>query len=179
MASLRVKTRTGRDAFEVPTSYDVVGFRNDGVQRELPTGSGFVGIQPGLTILLPSDPVVFLGGVSYMHNVSRRHVVRNTDEGPESLGSIAPGGVFGFNFGMSMAMNERASFSVGYDHSTIGRTRQNGRRVPDSVRLQLGTLLLGYAYRLDGGQSANISLGAGLTQDTPDLTLTLRMPTTF
>ena len=60
VASLRAKTRTGRDPFEVTTSRNVVGFRNDGIQQQLPTGSGFNGLQPGLTVLLPSDPAVFL-----------------------------------------------------------------------------------------------------------------------
>lgn len=179
IASLRVKSRTGRDPFEVTTSRSVVGFRNDGIQQSLPTGSGFVGIQPGLTLLVPSDPAVFVGGISYLHNVARRDVVRQTDDGPERLGSVAPGGVFGFNFGMGMALNERSSFSIGYDHASIGRTRLNGRVVPDSVRLQLGTLLLGYSYRLDDRRSLNLSLGAGLTQDTPDLSLTLRLPTSY
>lgn len=177
VAGLRIKSRSGRDAFEVPTTYDTLGFRNDGLQQRLPTGSGFVGVQPGLTVLLPSDPVVFVGGISYLHHVKRHDVVRQSDRGPELLGTLAPGGVLGFNFGMGLALNERSSFSIGYDHSSIGRVRQNGRAIADSVRLQLGTLLLGYSYRLGDGRSLNLALGAGLTQDTPDLTLTLRLPT--
>jgi hypothetical protein len=47
------------------------------------------------------------------------------------------------------------------------------------VRVQLGTLLLGYSYRLNSQRSLNVSLGAGLTRDTPDVTLTVRMPVTF
>jgi hypothetical protein len=76
-------------------------------------------------------------------------------------------------------LNEKSSFSLGYDHSSVGRTEQNGQVVPGSVRTQLATLLLGYSYRLSNNRSLNVSVGAGLTRDTPDLTLTVRMPMTF
>lgn len=47
------------------------------------------------------------------------------------------------------------------------------------MRTQLGTLLLGYSYRISERRSLNVSVGAGLTRDTPDVSLTVRMPTTF
>ena len=179
IGSLRFKSRTGTDPFQVMTSKTVIGFRNDGVQTELPTGSGFYGLQPALTMLYPSDPAVFFGTVSYLHTFSRDNVVRNTDIGPEPLGRVAPGGIFGFNFGMGLGINEKSSFSIGYDHASVGKTRIQGQVSADSVRLQLGTLLLGYSYRLNDKRTLNVSLGAGLTRDTPDVTLTVRMPTSF
>lgn len=178
IGSLRLKTRTGTDPFEVTTRTDIVGLR-DGVQTELPTGSGFYGLQPALTVLYPSDPAVFFGTVSYLHSFKRDSVTRRTDTGTEDLGEIAPGGVLGFNFGMGLALNERSSFSIGYDHSSVARTKRNGQPLADSVRVQLGTLLLGYSYKLTPDRSLSISLGAGLTRDTPDVTLTARMPVSF
>lgn len=176
IGSLRFKSRTGKDPFEVETSRSVLGFRNDGVQTSLPTGSGFYGLQPALTVLYPSDPAVFFGTVSYLHSFARNDVTRNTDTGPENLGRIAPGGIFGFNFGMGLALNDRSSFSLGYDHASVGKTKVQGQVASDSVRVQLGTLLLGYSLRLSAQRTLSLSLGAGLTRDTPDLTLTLRIP---
>ncbi|MEO8935256.1 MAG: acetate kinase [Burkholderiaceae bacterium] len=176
IASLRFKSRTGKDPFQVETSRAVLGFQNDGVQTSLPTGSGFYGLQPALTVLYPSDPAVFFGTVSYLHSFRRGHVVRATDTGPEDLGSVSPGGIFGFNFGMGLALNDRSSFSIGYDHASVGKTKLNGVVAPDSVRVELGTLLLGYSLRLNAQRTISLSLGAGLTRDTPDLTLTLRVP---
>ncbi len=80
---------------------------------------------------------------------------------------------------MGLALNDKASLSLGYDHSTIARMKQNGAPVPGSVRTQLGTLLLGYSYRFNEKRSLNIAVGAGITRDTPDVTLTVRMPFTF
>jgi len=57
--------------------------------------------------------------------------------------------------------------------------KQNGSPVAGSVRTQLGTLLLGYSYRLSPKRTLNIAVGAGVTRDTPDVTLTLRVPMTF
>lgn len=178
VASLRLKSRTGKDPFEVETSKSIVGLR-DGVQTTLPTGSGFYGLQPAITALFPSDPVVFFGTVSYLHSIKRSNVVRRTDLGPEELGSIQPGGVLGFNFGMGLGLNEKTSFSIGYDHASVERTKQNGVASPESVRVQLGTLLLGYSYRLNNQRSLSVSLGAGITRDTPDVSLTVRLPTSF
>jgi len=175
VGSLRYKSRTGKDPFEVLTSNTIVGLR-DGVQVELPRGSGFVGLQPGLTVLLPSDPAVFFGTVSYLYSFKRDDVSAQTDSGTTFIGSVQPGGVFGFNFGMGLALNERSSFSIGYDHSSVGKTKINGGAAPDSVRVQLGTLLLGYSVRINPSRTVNISLGAGLTRDTPDVTLSIRMP---
>lgn len=179
VGSLRFKSRTGKDPFEVQTSKSVLGFRNDGVQTELPTGSGFYGLQAALTTLYPSDPAVFFGTVSYLHTFARSNVSRNTDLGPEFLGRVAPGGIYGFNFGMGLGLNERSSFSIGYDHASVGKTKLNGSNPSDSVRVQLGTLLLGYSYRLDEKRTLNVSLGAGLTRDTPDVSLTVRTPFSF
>jgi hypothetical protein len=61
----------------------------------------------------------------------------------------------------------------------VDRTKINGSYAPESVRVTLGTLNLGYAHRLSDKRSVNVSLGAGLTRDTPDVTLTLRVPNSF
>jgi len=184
IAGLRVKTRTGRDPFEVMTdcAKRCVGENatGTGLPLELPTGSGFYGAQPSLTALFPSDPAIFFGSVSYLHSFKRSNVNRLVLGGEwEPLGEIKPGGVVGFNFGMGLALNEKASLSLGYDHSSMARTKQNGATVPGSVRTQLGTLLMGFSYRFNERRSLNITVGAGLTRDTPDVSLSARMPLSF
>ncbi len=184
IAGLRFKTRTGRDPFDVVTDCQTrcVGenVTGTGLPLDLPTGSGFYSLQPSLTWLLPSDPAIFFGGFSYTKNFKRNNLSRTVLNGEkEFLGRVEPGDVFGFNFGMGLALNERASFSIGYDHNSVGRMRQNGEVIPGSVRVQLGTLLLGYSYRLKNNRTLSVSVGAGLTRDTPDVTLMVRMPFSF
>ncbi|KRC04421.1 acetate kinase [Hydrogenophaga sp. Root209] len=183
IGSLRFKTRTGKDPFEVVT--DCVtrcegNTTGTGLPLELPTGSGFYSLQPGLTWLFPSDPAVFFGGISYTHNFGRSNVSRRVLDGQqESIGSVKPGNVWGINFGMGLALNERSSFSVGVDLNSVGRTKQNGVPVASSVRTQLSSLLLGYSYRYSPKTTLNVTVGAGLTRDTPDLTLSVRLPMSF
>jgi len=183
VGGLRLKTRTGRDPFEVVTDCTtrcVGNASGTGLPLDLPTGSGFYSLQPSITWLLPSDPAVFFGNFSYLHNFKRSNVYRTVLSGQqEALGEIKPGDVFGFNFGMGLALNEKASLSLGYDHSSIARTYQAGQPVPGSVRTQLGTLLLGFSYRLNDQRTLNVSVGAGLTRDTPDVSLMARVPFTF
>ena len=183
IGTLRVKTRTGKDPFEVVTDCQQVCVGNTtgtGLPLDLPTGSGFYSLQTGVTALYPSDPGVFFGSITYLHNFKRDNVSRLVLSGQEEfLGTIAPGGVFGFNFGMGLALNEKSSFSIGYDHNSVARTRLNGTVIPGSVRTQLGTLVFGYAHRLNNKTSLNVSVGAGITRDTPDVSLSLRLPTSF
>lgn len=167
IGSLRLKTRTGKSPFDVELDAN-------NVQKTLPTGSGFYGIQPGLTVIFPSDPAVFFGGVSYQFNLKR-----DAESLGGNYGAVNPGDIIDVNFGMGVALNEKASFSLGYDHSVIGKDETNGDSLPNATVTQLGSLLLGYSYRLSDERSFNLSIAAGLTQDTPDMQLTLRWPTTF
>lgn len=180
---LRYKSRTGKDLFEVVTDCVTRCIGNTtgtGLPLELPTGSGFEAIQPGITWLFPSDPVVLFGSLSYLHNFKRKNVSRTVINGErEQLGDISAGDIIGFNIGMGLALNEKAAISIGYDQSIVGKTRQNGEDVAGAVRLTLGTLLVGGTYRFNDHASLNLALGVGVTRDTPDVTFTVRIPINF
>ena len=183
VGSLRFKSRTGKDPFEVVTDCVTRCIGNTtgtGLPLDLPTGSGFYSLQPGLTWLFPSDPAVFFGGVSYTYNFKRSDVSRQVLGGErEAIGTVEPGGIVGLNFGMGLALNDKSSLSLGVDLNSVGRTRQNGAPVPGSVRTQLASLLMGYSYRYSDKTAFSVTVGAGLTRDTPDLTLSLRVPVSF
>jgi hypothetical protein len=180
---LRFKTATGKSPFDVVTdcvSSCVAGTSaNTGLPLQQPTGSGFLAIQPGLTWLFPSDPVVFFGNFSYLHSFGKDESLTLLNGANEFLGKIQPGDIWGFNIGMGLSLNEKASVSIGYDQSIVQPTSQEGQTVPGSVRVVLGTLLIGYSYRITPKTTLNFSIGAGLTRDTPDLTLTFRVPMSF
>ncbi len=183
LGSLRFKSRTGKDPFEVVTDCVTRCIGNTtgtGLPLDLPTGSGFYSLQPGLTWLFPSDPAVFFGGISYTHNFKRSDVSRLVLNGErENIGTVAPGGIVGLNFGMGLSLNDRSSLSMGVDLNSVARTRQNGAPVQGSVRTQLASLLLGYSYRYSDKTAFSVTVGAGLTRDTPDLTLNLKIPMSF
>lgn len=177
---LRFKSRTGRDPFEVTTDCVqrcVQNATGTGLPLQLPTGSGFYSLQPGVTWLFPSDPVVFFGNLSYLHNFPRHDVSRTVLlGGKEPLGTVRVGDIVDVSVGMGLALNDKASISIGYDQSFVGITKQNGQTVSGSAKSVLGTLLLGGSYRFNDKRSMNFTLGVGVTRDTPDATVTVRVP---
>src|SRR5690606_38814938 len=132
----------------------------------LPTGSGFAALQTGVTWLYASDPVVFFGSLSYLHNFARDNVERTVLTGApegfpqttaEPIGKLEAGDIIGLNFGMGLALNERAAVSFGYDQSIVARTQQNGIDAPGAVRVVLGTMVVGGSYRINDAASLNVS----------------------
>ena len=166
---LRYKSRTGKDLFEVVTdcvTRCVANATGTGLPLELPTGTGFESIQPGVTWLFPSDPVVFFGSISYLYNFERSNVSRTVLTGApepfpptttEFIGDIKAGNIFGFNIGLGLALNEKAAISIGYDQNIVGKTKQNGVDAPGSVRIILGTLNCGRHLPLQRVASASTS----------------------
>jgi len=172
VGSLRVKATTGKGPFEVTTFSPFGG--DEVLQSELPTGTGFYAIQPGLTALLASDPAVFFGGVNYIWNVKR--AIDTLDSFGTPIGVYDPGDGFGFNFGMGLSLNERASFSVGYDHVIFFEDKRNGETVQLAQLRQLGSLLIGYSFRLTKDTNLNLSFGVGVTDEASDVSITVRLP---
>jgi len=162
VGGIRVKAKNGKDPFEVPID------NNTNLPTELPVGSGFWGVQPSVTVIYPSDPVVFFGSANYLWNVER-------DIGGK-FGKIDPGDSIGVNFGMGFALNEKTSMSIAYDHSVISSNKQNGERLSNSKTTHVGNLIFGTSYKLGENTSLGISLGVGVTEAAPDLDFTLRVP---
>ena len=101
------------------------------------------------------------------------------DRAPEIAVVILPPDLFGFKAGVGFALNDRTTVSIGYDHISITRAKQNRQTLPDSLRTQVGTLMAGFSYRLDPRRTINVPVGAGLTRDAPDIGLTVRLPFAF
>ncbi|HYE35310.1 transporter [Methylocaldum sp.] len=166
----------GNLAMTVPTGkspYDVDFVLAQGVPgarfpTELPTGSGYVSVQPSITALYPTDPAVFYASLSYGYNM----------ETDENIGTVDPGDSIGGSFGLGFSINERSSFSIGYSHKHVLETDVDGTSVPGSS-LDIGEFLLGYAFKLTRDTSLNLSVSLGATDDAPDVRLTLRLPMSF
>jgi len=180
IAGLRFKSRTGKDIYSV--GYDPL----TNLPTELATGSGFYSLQPSLSGVLPSDPVVFFGGINYTWNIKRDvNAVIGAGADAQHIGEVDPGDSVGLNFGMGLSLNERSSFSLSYEHTWIGKSTFDGQEphnalgVPTTLDVQLGTLQTTFAYRLNKSTNLNLTIGAGLTADTPDTTITLRVPIKF
>jgi len=167
VGNLRVKSDTGRGPFDVDRDAN-------GIETEPATGSGFWGVEPSLTMLLPTDPAVIFANIGYLWNIER-----DVDEnvGGLQVGRVDPGDSVRFGFGMGIGINEKTSFSLGYKHDFIMETTVEGGS--DGNSLDVGSLTFGLSYQVSDSVSINVNVDAGVTADAPDTRLMLRVPIKF
>lgn len=174
IANVRAKAASGKGPFDV--DYNV-----QGQQEDLPTGSGFWSVEPSLTVIYPTDPVVLFGNLGYTAVLAKD--VDKTISGTQYQ-RVDPGDVIKFAFGMGIGLNRAISMSLGYEHNTVLATSTeviagSDHSTVHSDRLQVGSFLMGFSMRLNPKRSVNVNLAVGATQDAPDVQLTLRTPLAF
>jgi hypothetical protein len=177
IAGLRVKSDSGEGPFDV--SRDA-----DGIETELPTGSGFWSVEPGITMLFGSDPAVFFANLKY-----NWHIKRGIDkfiDADSFIHDVDPGDSIGVAFGIGIGLNEVTSMSFGYEHNFISGTKtevSDGVGGPIGISksnpLDVGSLAIGVSYAFSQSTSLAVSLQAGVTEDAPDVVWTFRLPITF
>ncbi|RAR59550.1 hypothetical protein BCL93_109108 [Onishia taeanensis] len=176
VGNLRYKSTTGKSPFEIDRT-------DDGIERELATGSGFHSIEPSLTILFPSDPAIYFANIGYLFNIKDDV---NERIGDFVIGEVDPGDAIRLSFGMAYSINQKSSFTLGYKNDFIGKTDTEFTD-PDTgitttqtaASLNIGSMLLGWSYQLDPDVALSLNLEFGITDDAPDTTLTLRAPFGF
>lgn len=174
VANLRLTLPTGQGPFDV--SRDGLGF-----ERELATGSGHFAIEPSWSVIVPSDPTVLFGNLSYQLNLPfDADSTLNTGSGTVRVGRVDPGDAIGVTFGIGVALNERTSLRLGYDHEYVlpTRTRLDGGSI-DSESVHVGVLELGITHRTRRGLGVTLTFGIGVTDAAPDIRIGLRVPTSF
>jgi hypothetical protein len=180
IANLRVKSDSGRSPFDVPifTIADPQGGFSRGLPKELPTGTGFWAIDPGLTVAWASDPAVFFGSLRYIWNIARDVDLQDSAGGPPARTNLDPGDGVGLNFGVGFSLNEKSSISISYEHVRISASRSDGRKITGSD-YDTGTFNFGLSYRVSDRMSINLGVGIGVTDQTPDTRIILRVPIRF
>ena len=94
-------------------------------------------------------------------------------------GTIDPGDSITASLGMGFSINDETSFSLGYSHSVVTETTQNGNTLGNTDFLQVGTTTFGYSYQVNDRVGLNFNVATGVTDDAPDLQATLRVPIRF
>lgn len=180
VGNLRIKSNTGTDPFEIATMSSLAG--QPQFSTELPTGSGFWSVNPSLTFIYPSDPVVFFGSIGYMWTLEDDKGTSVDDDGNIlGFGKVDPGDAFRASFGLGLGLNENSSFSISYQLDQFTRTRIETAVDPSIAGsdVTIGKLLIGYSLRLSDGPPLNLAVGIGTTDDAPDTDLTFRIPFNF
>lgn len=174
IGAMRVKAPTGEGPYDVDQRIIRDNQGNPiGIELEnRPTGSGFWAFEPGFSFIYPTDPAVLFGNLSYVWTLKE-------DQGPENGGTVDPGDIVRFGFGMGFAFNDRTSFSLGYDHSIIRKTTfevNNDIFASNFDRIQIGSLSFGLSQRLTRSTSLSLTVSVGVTENAPNSEITLKLP---
>ena len=177
IGNLQVVAPTGTGPFQV-------GRNGLGQAQDAATGSGFWGVSPSLTAILPSDPAVLFGTIGYTANFAEDV---DTAIPPVMITRVDPGDALSFSAGIGISLNQRTSLNLGYAHTWAFGTDTTTRLLDDdgmwseertstSRDLQLGRLLFGVTHRVSDSTSLNWSVELGATDDATDLRTVLRIP---
>ena len=171
MGNIRYKARNGKDPFSVGIN------PSTGLETAQPVGTGFESWEPSITAIYPSDPVVFFANLRYIVNVARTVTLQpspGTGNVPLTT-KLDPGDGIGGSVGMGFGINERASFSLGYEQTHFKQSKQGGQAINGSD-FDIGAFTLGFSYRLTESTSVNLGFAIGSTDGSPDTRILVRVP---
>ena len=178
----RVKAPTGRDPFgielrEVPNTEG-----NFEVPLSLSTGSGTWAASGGLSVLKTLDPMIVFGNLTYFYNLPAD--LDDIDEAiGEQPGRVEIGNAVQFGAGVAFALNERSSLSTSFslrfgEESKIRYEGQAFRTIVGSGST-VGVHNLGATFAVSEKLSLLANVGVGMTDDAPDMTVSVRAPMRF
>lgn len=180
--SARIKAPTGRHPFGVEL-IEVPGTEgNLAVPAELSTGSGVWGASAGISVLKTIDPLVVFGSASYFHNFKRKFKDIDEAEGDQP-GQVKLGNAFQWGAGVAFALNESSSLSMSFTQRLINRSavKREGASKQIIVGSQgnVGLVNLGATFAINDKISVVSTVGLGLTDDAPDMSVGVRVPLRF
>jgi len=142
-------------------------------KAKAPTGSSPLGSETwstkgGLVMVKSSDPVALFSNVGYTVNW----------EGDRAGVRVNPGNSLEISAGLAYALNYSLSMNASVEQIFVGQSVFNGVESPGS-RLVVGNFKTGLTYAINKQLSLEVGVGTGLTEDSPDLTVTVSLPYTF
>jgi hypothetical protein len=180
LGNLLFKTTTGVSPFDVPiyTSNDPNGTYIAGIQKNLPTGTGFYSLQPNVTMLLPTSPAVLFANILYGINFSRSVQIMNIGGGPSTTATIGPGNYISGTFGVGFAVNDQTSMTFSYQQEHVFPTTENGSQLGGSS-YDFGTFNFGVGFAVSRNINVNLGAGIGVGPNNPVAKILLEVPIKF
>lgn len=153
--------------------------------QDLSTGKGYYSMSAGVSVSKVADPIVLFGSASFSTNTRINDLDQNRNG--RILTTVEPGDSVGFSMGLAYALNYDVSMTASYQQSYSFSSSYSFK--PDSNNPQgavvntaaqtSGSLNFSLGLRTAASRIVNVSLGYGLTEDTPDITLGFSMPIDF
>lgn len=178
----RVKFPTGRHPFGIGFT-EVTGTEgNLSVPDRLSFGTGVYGASVGVSVLKTLDPMVVFGSATYFHNFGRNF--DDIDEIPgDQPGRVKIGNAYQFGAGLAFALNDKSSISMSYTQRIVERTsltpNDRDQRIVVGSQANVALMNLGATFSLGERLALVANVGLGLTDDSPDMAVSIRIPFRF
>ncbi|MCL1139966.1 transporter [Shewanella pneumatophori] len=178
--NVRVRMPTGEDPFGINLESSESG--NLTYPDQIATGAGVWGISTGFSLAKTYDPAIVFFNLNYGTFLSEEYGDLSGLPGL-SPGEIDLGDYIDYSLGLAFAVSERMSIGMSFNQRFFTKTRQKplGGQWQDIARTDTNTanLGLGATLALTENFSMVTSIGAGLTEDSPDYQISLRFPYRF
>lgn len=178
----RVKFPTGRHPFGIEF-VEVEGSEgNLSIPGRLSFGTGVYGASVGVSVLKTLDPMIVFGSLTYFHNFPGEF--DDIDEIPGNQpGKVKLGDAYQLGGGLAFALNDKSSISMSYTQRLVERTRltpdDQGARVVVGSQANVALVNLGATFSLGENIALVANVGVGLTDDSPDMAVSVRIPYRF
>ncbi|HUC17127.1 MAG TPA: hypothetical protein VMA37_05515 [Acetobacteraceae bacterium] len=180
LGNVLLKTATGTSPFDVPiiTTNDPNGTLLAGIQKKLPTGTGFYTLEPNVTMLLPTSPAVLFANLLYGINFSRSVQIANISGAASTSATIGPGNYISGTFGVGFAVNDQTSMTFSYQQEHVWPTTENGVDLGGSS-FDFGTFNFGVGFAVSRNINVNLGAGIGVGPNNPVAKILLEVPIRF
>lgn len=178
----RVKFPTGRHPFGIEF-VEVEGSEgNLQIPERLSFGTGVYGASLGFSMLKTLDPMIVFGSATYFHHFKREF--DDIDEIPDNQpGSVKLGDAVQYGAGLAFALNDKSSISMSYTQRIVERTRLTplDQATREIVGSQANVALVNFGATFSLGENIALvtNVGVGLTDDSPDMAVSVRIPYRF
>ena len=146
---------------------------------DLSTGQGYYSFGGGVSTRKFIDPIVLFGTLSVNYGLNKSGL--NYVSGSRILTEFTPGYTTGIGFGFAYSLNYDVSLTVSYQQSFVfGSEYQfNDGTISHPGDSSAATLTSSLGIRVSPKTIVNVSLGFGLTPDSPNVVLGLSLPLDF
>ena len=143
------------------------------------TGGGVTAFSAGVNVNRIVDPVALFGSLNLTESLPAKHL--SQINGTRILTKVQPGASVGFGMGFAYALSYGITTTVSFQEAISAGSKLTfaDGLVAKTTMQTSGILNLGLGYRVSPKTTVNLSVGIGLTTDSPNLTVAMNVPLAF
>ncbi|MYM96757.1 transporter [Duganella vulcania] len=143
------------------------------------TGSGVGAFSAGLNVNKIVDPVALFGSLNFTASLPAKNLWQVN--GTRVLTRVQPGNTIGFGMGFAYALSYGISTTISFQEAiSAGSKLRFADGLEAKTHMQTSSILnMGLGYRISPKTTVNLSVGIGLTPDSPNMTVGMNIPLNF